>query len=162
MKKVTTLAMVLFLLSLMAFAQNNKLLSIGQQNLQRRNEQMIGHLQTLGIAYIRSNNTEDMKDISDKIDREIDHWYVDNMQVIMQEKQNQAIKDHKEMANIFSEENIIKEKQQLANEIKAGKIPELMLKTVSPKFAEQIKQRAEMQTKKQNEQQKGKRKPAKV
>ena len=161
MKKILILTLTL-LLPLAVFAQGKKPLTKWQQNLQKRNEQTIQRLQMQGLAYNRMDKAEVKERIAQSIDREINHWYMENMQTINKAMQEEAMKDGKESGDIFTEEYANKTKQTLVAEIKAGKIPELMLKTVSPKFAEQIKQRSEMQAQKQNEQQKGKRKPAKV
>ncbi len=148
MKKLLILTLTL-LLPLVVFAQANKPLTKAQQNLQKRNEQTLQHLQMLGRSYNRINKTEVKEQIAQNIDREIEHWYMENMQTINQAQQEEAMKEGKPVENL----NI--DKQQLAAEVKAGKIPEIMYKTVSENFAAQLKQRAEMQSAGMNNKQKG-------
>lgn len=147
MKKLLILTLTL-LLPMIVFAQGNKQ-NKAQQNLQKRNEQTLQHLQMLGRSYNRINKTEVKEQIAQDIDREIEHWYMENMLTINQAQQEEAIKDGKTVENL----NI--DKQQLAAEVKAGKIPEIMYKTVSENFAIQLKQRAEMQNAGMNNKQKG-------
>ena len=138
MKKLLILTLTL-LLPFAVFAQANKPLTKAQQNLQKRNEQTLQHLQMLGRSYNRINKTEVKEQIAQNIDREIEHWYMENMQTINQAQQEEAMKENKPVEDL----NI--DKQQLAAEVKAGKIPEIMYKTVSDQVAVQLKQRAEMQ-----------------
>lgn len=148
MKKLLILTLTL-LLPFAVFAQANKPLTKAQQNLQKRNEQTLQHLQMLGRSYNRINKTEVKEQIAQNIDREIEHWYMENMQTINQAQQEEAMKDGKTVENL----NI--DKQQLAAEVKAGKIPEIMYKTVSEQTAKQLKQRAEMQNAGKNNKQTG-------
>lgn len=140
MKKLLILTLTL-LLPFAVFAQANKPLTKAQQNLQKRNEQTLQHLQMLGRSYNRINKTEVKEQIAQNIDREIEHWYMENMQTINQARQEEAMKDGKTVENL----NI--DKQQLAAEVKAGKIPEIMLKTLPEKTAERIKQNMDMEKK---------------
>ena len=128
MKKLLILTLTL-LLPLAVFAQGNKQ-NKWEQNLERRNEQTIQHLQMLGYSYNRTEKAEVKERIAQSIDREINHWYMENMQTVTQE------------TNENTDPNATK--QQLAAEVKAGKIPEIMYKTVPEQTANQLKQRAEM------------------
>ena len=148
MKKILILTLTL-LLPLAVFARGNKPLSKWQQNLQKRNEQTVNHLLMLGHTYNHTNDLEIIEQLSKGIEMEIDHWYMENMQTITQAEQEKAMKEGKDLGDVYSEEYINKKKQELAAEVKAGKIPEIMLTTVSPKFAEQIKQRMGIQMDKQ-------------
>ena len=130
MKKLLILTLTL-LLPLAVFAQGNKQ-NKWQQNLERRNEQTIQHLQMLGYSYNRTEKAEVKERIAQSIDREINHWYMENMGTINRLQQEEG----KPVENV--------DKQQLATEVKAGKIPEIMYKTVPEQTANQLKQRAEM------------------
>ena len=130
MKKLLILTLTL-LLPLAVFAQGNKQ-NKWQQNLERRNEQTIQHLQMLGYSYNRTEKAEVKERIAKSIDREIEHWYMENMGTINRLQQEEG----KPVENL--------DKQQLATEVKAGKIPEIMYKTVPEQTANQLKQRAEM------------------
>ena len=130
MKKLLILTLTL-LLPLAVFAQGNKQ-NKWQQNLERRNEQTIQHLQMLGYSYNRTEKAEVKERIAQSIDREIEHWYMENMGTINRLQQEEG----KPVENL--------DKQQLATEIKAGKIPEIMYKSVPEQTANQLKQRAEM------------------
>ena len=138
MKKILILTLTLFLLPLAVFAQGNKPLSQWEQKMQKRNEQILQRLQMLSRAYNRIEKADVKEKISKGIDMEVEHWYSENMQTVTKMEQEQAMKEGKTIKDLS---NI---KQQLATEIKAGKMPELMLKTVSNQAAEQFKQRAEM------------------
>ena len=130
MKKLLILTLTL-LLPLAVFAQGNKQ-NKWQQNLERRNEQTIQHLQMLGYSYNRTEKAEVKERIAQSIDREINHWYMENMGTINRLQQEEG----KPVENV--------DKQQLATEVKAGRIPEIMYKTVPEQTANQLKQRAEM------------------
>ena len=130
MKKLLILTLAL-LLPLAIFAQGNKQ-NKWEQNLERRNEQTIQHLQMLGYSYNRTEKAEVKERIAQSIDREIEHWYMENMGTINRLQQEEG----KPVENL--------DKQQLATEVKAGKIPEIMYKTVPEQTANQLKQRAEM------------------
>ena len=131
MKKILILTLTL-LLPLAVFAQGKKPLTKWQQNLQKRNEQTIQRLQMQGLAYNRMDKAEVKERIAQSIDREIEHWYMENMGTINRLQQEEG----KPVENL--------DKQQLATEVKAGKIPEIMYKTVPEQTANQLKQRAEM------------------
>ena len=130
MKKILILTLTL-LLPLAVFAQGNKQ-NKWQQNLERRNEQTIQHLQMLGYSYNRTEKAEVKERIAQSIDREIEHWYMENMGAINRLQQEEG----KPVENV--------DKQQFAAEVKAGRIPEIMYKTVPEQTANQLKQRAEM------------------
>ena len=184
MKKLLILTLTL-LLPLAVFAVGNQG-SKGQQNLQRRNEQTIRHLQALGRQYNRADKAETKEQVSKKIDTIFEHWYMENepkliaiqqqeiaetqesqkanvkenmvkpaengmLEPIQQSVENSQPEEPKEPAQIKTGETL---KQEMLAEIKAGKLPELMLKTVSEQFALQIKQQEEAKTKKQNKNQK--------
>ena len=127
MKKLLVLTLTL-LLPLAVFAQGNKQ-NKWEKNLQQRNEQTISRLINLSRAYNYIDKAETKEKISQNIDREVEHWYMENMQAVTQ------------TTNTEADPNTTK--QQLASEIKAGKVPEMMLKSVSDKTAAQLKQRAE-------------------
>lgn len=157
MKKLLVLTLTL-LLPLAVFAVGNQ--GKGQQNSQRRNEQTIRHLQALGRQYNRADKAEMKEQLSKKIDTIFEHWYMENepklvaiqQQVeIKQPSENLQPEEPKEPAQIKTGETL---KQEMLAEIKAGKLPELMLKTVPAQFALQIKQQEEAKTKKQNKNQK--------
>jgi len=105
-----------------------------QKQAQMRNEQTINHLLTLGRAYRHVNKEESKEKISTDIQHEVEHWYMENMQTLTQKQGVNA-----------EDSNTIK--QQLVTEIKAGKIPEIMLKTLPEKTAERIKQNMDMEKK---------------
>ncbi len=127
MKKLLVLTLTL-LLPLAIFARGNKQ-NKAEQNLQQRNEQTISHLISLSRSYKHIDKAEIKEKISQSIDREIEHWYMENMQTVTQETNENA------------DPNTTK--QQLAAEIKGGKVPEMMLKSVSEETAAQLKKRAE-------------------
>ncbi|MCR5504430.1 MAG: hypothetical protein K6E94_02515 [Elusimicrobiaceae bacterium] len=191
MKKLLTLTLTL-LLPMIVFAQGNKALTKAQQNLQKRNEQIVRRLQNLGRAYNKADKKEIKEEISKNIDMEFDRWYLENMQVLSSVEKKQVAEKREpikeklirpgESLMDFSEELQQEEsntppqeepaqmkdpeqlRQEMLAEIKAGKIPEIMYKTVSDQVAVQLKQRAEMQNKgkntslkqKENPKQKGK------
>ncbi len=133
MKKLLVLTLTL-LLPLAIFAQGNKANKTNkwQQNLERRNEQTIQHLQMLGHSYNRIEKAEVKERIAQNIDMEIEHWYMENMETINRVQQEEGKPDGD------------LDKQQLAAEVKAGRIPEIMYKTVPEQTAMQLKRRAEM------------------
>ena len=127
MKKLLVLTLTL-LLPLAIFAQGNKQ-NKAEQNLQKRNEQTISRLINLSRSYKHIDKAEIKEKISQNIDREVEHWYMENTQIVT------------EATNAEAEPNTTK--QQLAEEIKAGKVPEIMLKSVPEQTASRLKKRAE-------------------
>lgn len=189
MKKILILTLTLVLLSLVVFAQGNYE-NKGQQNLQKRNEQVVRRLQNLEHQYSRADKKEIKERLSKNIEMEFNRWYADNMNVLFQVEKKQVVEEQKpqkakkvnpvmpeRLQNPGEEVKPLEEpveqpaqeepvqikdpeqvRQEMLAEIKAGKIPELMLETVSQQFALQIKQREEAKAKKQNEKQKEKQK----
>ena len=81
----------------------------------------------LSNVYGRTNKEETKENIGKKIDQDVNYWYTINKNTVDQHRQKESFKNAKEAGNIFSKEAIEKNKKELADEIKAGKIPELML-----------------------------------
>ena len=147
MKKILALILTLFLLPLISFAQGNKPLTKWQQNLQKRNKQTLQHLQILGQAYQNADNMETKDNISRQIEMEINFWYMENIQTINQAKQEEARQAGKEVKDIFSEEYANKIKQELAAEVKTGKIPEIIQQSIPGQKATQLNRFAEIRAK---------------
>lgn len=151
MKKILVLTLVLLLPFVLSAQGNNQ--KKWQQNLQKRNEVVIQNLQNMSRYYNMATSTEVKEKITRSIDMEVERWCMSNTPKIISFQQRQQVmqtgQKGKKANNSFSKKDMAKVKQELIAEIKNGKIPDIMLETVSPKFATQIKQSAEMQTDKQ-------------
>ena len=133
MKRILILILTLFLLPLTVFAQGNK----WQENLQKRNKQTLQRLQMLGYVY-KTSKDEKREKISKDIDKVIEHWYTDNSEAIRQAQVKQTIQKGQKA----TDPDTIK--QQIAVEIKAGKVPEMILTTLSEKDAQNFKRQADI------------------
>lgn len=141
MKKILILTLTLVLLSLVVFAQANKSLTKKQENVQGRNDQIVSRLFMLSNVYGRTNKEETKENIGKKIDQDVNYWYTINKTTVDQHKQEESFKNKKEVGDIFSKEAIEKNKKELSDEIKAGKIPAIMLENMSEDAAKHLKQR---------------------
>ena len=144
MKKIIVMIISICMLPMLGLAKNNnKGLSKWEQNLQKRNIQTIEHIGMLGRIYQNTESAEEKAGISENIEMEVRHWYDENRMNIIRGKQEEGMKENKAISEITPEEEQ-EEQKKMVEEIKNGKIPELMLKVLPSKEAQKFKQRNEM------------------
>lgn len=145
MKKIIVMIISICMLPMLGLAKNNnKGLSKWEQNLQKRNIQTIEHIGMLGRIYQNTESAEEKASIGQNIEMEVKHWYDENRMTIMRGKQEEGMKENKAISEITPEEEEQEEQKKMVEEIKAGKIPEEMLKVLPSKDAQRFKQRNEM------------------
>ena len=162
MKNILKLMIIFLIIPFLAYSATNR--EKQQRQARMRNNQSINRLINLGRSYNNMENLELKEKIGKKIDMEVNYWYMQNSETIMSIRQEEALETGAKISDILSQENIKKTKEELSSEIKKGRMPELILKTLPPQSAEMLKQRITAENdsiakaKKQNEKQKEKQK----